>query len=292
MKEKLIIVEKNKLIILLSVIVLLIAGVIIFDGYILWMTLVAIFVSGIVDFIFAKIRKYPLTLNVLVLPIIMVLLLPPNLPLFMVGVGAFFLSFFAKGVFGGDDKYIFHPSVAAVLFLLITFPAHMNTMWLDPIKNTITTGLPVANPAAFSLNDLFFGMVPGTVGTTFRLGIIVIGIILIISKVINWKIVIGYLVSFGLFTYIFSLIQGTDANILFSYMTGTILFAAIFLATDDPTTPDKPQSIWIYGLGLGLLTALIRDFATFPEGVIFAVIIMNAVAPLIDSFFIKEDGNE
>lgn len=292
MKEKQIILEKNKLIMLLSVLVLLIAGVIIFGGYVIWMAIVAILVSGIVDYIFAKIRKYPLTLNLLISPLIMVLLLPPNLPLFMVGVGAFFLAFFAKGVFGGDDKYIFHPAVAAVLFLLITFPAHMNTMWLDPVTNVITTGLPVANPTAYTLTDLTLGMVPGTVGTTFRLGIVILGFVLIITKVINWKIVLGYLVSFGLFTFIFSLVQGTDVNVIFSYMTGTVLFASIFLATDDPTTPDKPQSIWLYGLGLGLLTALIRDFATFPEGVIFAVIIMNAIAPLIDSFFDKEEANE
>jgi Na+-transporting NADH:ubiquinone oxidoreductase subunit B/electron transport complex protein RnfD len=293
-KQSLLVYDKNKLILLIFTLTLLIAGAFIFDTYVLWMAWIALLVSGIVDLLFAQIRKYPLTLNVFISPLIFVLLLPPNLPLFMVGVGAFFSAFFVKAVFGGDDKYIFNPAAAGVLFLMITFPAQMNTMWLDPVSSTLTTTLPVSTLTAsvYSFSELAIGLVPGTVGTTFRLGIVIIGLIMILFKLINWKITVSYLASFGIFTLIFHLIQGVDAPLWMSYMTGSVLFASVFLATDDPTIPKKPQAIWFYGLGLGLLTALIRGFAAFPEGVIFAVIIMNAIAPLIDSFYDKEATNE
>jgi Na+-transporting NADH:ubiquinone oxidoreductase subunit B/electron transport complex protein RnfD len=294
--QSLILIEKNKLIYLFGVLAILIASTIIFGTDVLWMSFVALLISGAVDLIFAHIRKYKVTLSLFITPLIMVLLLPPTLPLFMVGVGAFFTAFFAKGVFGGDDKYIFHPAVAGVLFLMITFPAQMNTMWLDPISNSITTSLPVMTIGAgsvYSFTDLLLGTVPGTIGSTFRIGILLIGVLFILNKIIDWRIPLSYIGFFMIWTMLFNLISdGSIGMLMMSVMTGSVLFAAVFLATDPPTIPKTNYGIWIYGLGLGLLTALIRAYAAFPEGVIFAIIIMNAVAPLIDSFFEKEVANE
>ncbi|MCF7925626.1 MAG: RnfABCDGE type electron transport complex subunit D [Candidatus Izimaplasma sp.] len=287
--------ERQKFTFLIGTLVMLIAGATIFGNYVYYMALVAIIVSGIVDLIFAKIRGYQVTLTILITPLILTLLLPPTLPLYMVGVGAFFAAFFAKGVFGGADKYIFHPAAAGVLFLMITFPAFLNTTWLDPITDTVSPATPLGALARGNLTDslsqLLIGTVPGTVGSTFRIGILLIGVIFSVLKDIDYRIPIYYLGSFIIFTLLFNVIvPDASRDLLMSLFTGSILFAAVFLATDPSTTPNNPKSLIYYGLGLGLITVIIRHFAAFPEGIIFAIIIMNSVAPLIDSFFETEES--
>ncbi|MEC9485051.1 MAG: RnfABCDGE type electron transport complex subunit D [Candidatus Izemoplasma sp.] len=288
--------ERQKVTFFIGTLIMLIAGATIFGARVYLMALVAIIIAGVTDLIFALIRGYKLTLSIVIMPIVLVLLLPPTMPLYMVGVGAFFTSFFAKGVFGGDDKYIFHPATAGVLFLMITFLAYFTTMWLDPITGTVSAATPLGSLASGNLDaslwQLLIGTVPGYTGGTFRIGIILIGVIFSVLKVIDYRIPLYYIGSFLIFTLIFNLLApDTSRDVVMSLFTGNILFVSVFVAADPPTTPDYDKSILYYGLGLGLITVVIRHFAAYPEGTIFAVIIMNSVAPLIDSFFETEKSS-
>ncbi len=288
--------ERQKVTFLIGALIMLIAGATIFGARVYLMALVAIIVAGATDLIFAKIRGYLVTVNIVIMPIVFVLLLPPTLPLYMVAIGAFFAAFFAKGVFGGDDKYIFHPATAGVLFLIITFLAYFTTMWLDPVTGSVSAATPLGSLARGNLDaslwQLLIGTVPGYTGATFRIGIILIGLIFSVLKVIDYRIPLYYIGSFLLFTLLFNLIApDTSRDVIMSLFTGNILFVSVFVATDPPTTPDYDKSLIYYGLGLGLITVIIRHFAAYPEGTIFAIIIMNSVAPLIDSFFETEESS-
>lgn len=285
--------RKNLWIFTGSLSILLAASVVIFGLYILAMTVVAYVAALVVELLFAKFRKKPLDRAWMVTPLVLTLLLPPTVPLWIVAVGASFGVFFGKSLFGGLGKNVFNPAVVGVLFITISFPRFMNTEWLDPITNVIGTTAPIHNlyngTLDLSFVELLLGNVPGTVGGTFRLGILVLGLGLILLKVIDWRIPFFYLGTMFVATFL-GVIIAPDMFVdpLLTLMVGSVLFAAFFVATDPVTGPLHPKSKMIYGVGLGLLTLLIRYFAAFPEGVIFAVILMNAMAPLIDSFFIKE----
>jgi Na+-transporting NADH:ubiquinone oxidoreductase subunit B/electron transport complex protein RnfD len=286
-------INNRNLIFLIGSLIMLIAGITIFGIHVLWMAITAVVISVIIELIFAKVRGYKLTVGVFVTPIILTLILPPTLPLYMVGVGAFFATFFAKSLFGGDGKYIFNPAVAGVLFLIITFPAFLNTMWLNPVTGDVSSATPLGSLASgnlsLSFSELLMGNTAGYVGETFRLGIIVIGVIFMLLKTIDWKITVSYLGGFLLFTLFFNLVAPDSArDAFYSLFVGNVLFASVFLATDPITATRSKYGVYLYGAGLGLITVVIRHFAAFPEGTIFAIIIMNAVAPLIDSMFEKE----
>jgi len=138
--------------------------------------------------------------------------------------------------------------------------------------------------------DLLMGNTIGTLGETFRLGIIVIGILLMVLKVSDWKIPLSYLGSFFVITGVAFLIapDSIGKDPVLSLLLGSILFGAFFIAVDPVTAPITGKGRVIYGIGLGLLTFIIRNFGTFHEGVTFAIIIMNAISPLIDNKTVKE----
>ncbi|MCR3905486.1 MAG: RnfABCDGE type electron transport complex subunit D [Tenericutes bacterium] len=291
--------KKNNLILIVSLAILLLSGSVIFGWIVLAMAAVA-FVSSIsVEVLFAKVRKKKLDVTIFVTPLIFTLILPSTLPLWMVAVGAVFGTFFAKSLFGGSGKNIFNPSIVGALFLLISFPAQMITAWFDPKTNDLVGGATPLNlfNRGLDLNheiiDFFMGNVPGAVGETFRLGILVLGILLLLLKVADWRIPLSYIgtvfVLMGIGHLVF---PETFGNPFMSLIIGGLLFGAFFVATDPVTAPLTSWGRVIYGFGLGFLTVVIRVFGAFQEGVIFAIVIMNAIAPLIDNMTLKDKLNE
>lgn len=281
-------INKTMLIFLLSMIPLLAMGIYRYGIHVLWMYLVATGVSGLIEVIFAKVRKKRFDVSILVTPTIFTLLLPPTLPLWIVGVGAGFGTFFAKSIFGGFGKNIFNAAIAGRLFITISFPAYMATMWLDPRADVVTTATPLGtlnagNPFDYKTMDLLLANVPGTVGETFRLGILIIGVILIILKIVNWRIPLAFISSVFIITLIGNVIAPqTFEDPVKSLLVGGLLFAAFFVATDPITSPYTQKGRILFGIGLGIITVVIRNFAAFPEGIMFAIIIMNALAPQLD----------
>lgn len=282
---------RNQVLFTSALLAILVYSSTIFGERVYLVALVAIALSVGVEYLFHRIRKSPFGYSVLITPLLLTLLLPPTIPLWMAGVGSFFGTFFAKSIFGGEGRYIFNPAVAGILFLIISFPVQMNTMWLNPTTDLIQTYTPVNslpfNPIPLEFSDMLFGMTAGAIGETVRLGILVIGVLLMIAKVIDYTLTLGFLASFFVLQVVFNLFAG-PFDPVFSVFTGTVVFAAVFLVPDPVIAPKHWAGRLLYGAGIALITIVIRMFAAFPEGIIFALIIMSAVSPLIDDIFTKE----
>jgi len=208
----------------------------------------------------------------------------------MVAIGSSFGVFFGKAVFGGYGKHIFNPAAVGVLFLYFAFPSLMVARWLDPVtQDVVSAATPLITlnrnlPFDYTILDLLVGYVAGTTGETFRAGILVVGLVLMMLKVIDWRVPSAVLGT----VFVFNLLGGLVwpdrfRDPVFSLLVGGVLFGAFFVASDPLTTPKNHLSKWLYGFGIGFITVIIRNFATFPEGFIFAIIIMSAVSPLLDS---------
>lgn len=282
---------RHQALLLVALLIILGYASFIFGSHVLLIALVSLVSSALVEYGFFKTRQLPMTLSVVITPMIFVLLLPPTLPLWMAVVGSVFGTFFGKSLFGGEGAYIFPPAAVGVLFLIITFPAELNTMWLHPETGQIQTYTAVSslpfNPFPVSTNELLFGFSAGAIGETVRLAIMILGVLLMVLKVIDYKITISFLVSIVIVQVIMNLFAG-PFDPFYSLITGTVLFASVFLITDETVAPKNTWAKLLYGLGLAIITIIIRMFAAFPEGIIFAVIIMSAISPMLDSLFRKE----
>ena len=291
-KQPLALSQRNLTIFTAAMGVLLISSIVIFGFRILGLLAVSYAVAIAFELLFAKGRKIPIDRGWMVTPLVLVLILPPTAPYWLAGVAVGFGLLFGKMIFGGTGKNIFNPAAVGYLFALVSFPQQMSTMWLHPDTDVVASASPLidlnAGTFGYSVQDLLLGFVPGTIGETFRIGIIVLGIALIILKVIDWRIPITFLAAVFLLTGLGYLIMPDDfVSPFYSLITGGLLFGAFFMATDPATSPQFPWAKVFYGIGLAFITVLIRNFAAFPEGVIFAIIIMNAIGTLFDSYFEK-----
>ncbi len=287
---------RNLILISIALGLLLIAGIYIFGFYVLLVSIVAIIIAGFVELIFAMIRKLPFDNFWFITPLVMTLLLPPTVPLWIAGVGSFFGYFFGKSIFGGAGKNIFNPALVGILFVTISFPQFLSTSWLDPVTGVVGTQTPLSllhsgQAFTYSWESLLYGETPGAIGETFRIGIIGLGLILMLVKAIDWKIPLSLLSTVFIVTLIgYYVYPDGFANPFYSLFTGSLMLVAFFVATEPVTSPLSNRSKAIYGIGIGLLVVLIRNFGTFPEGTVFAVILMNAVGALLDSGDIKKAG--
>lgn len=281
--------------------ILLILAVVFFGVHILLLTAVSFAVALLVEFAFAKGRKLPFDKEWMITPLVVVLILPPAVPAWLVGIATFFAVFFGKNIFGGSGKYIFFPALVGALFVLISFPVQMATSWQQPGSDIMASATPLLSlnrgvtPYPFTLGELLLGQAPGSTGEIFRLGVIVLGLLLFILKVRDWKATASYLgVFFVLTAFIYFVFP--DAAIardpIISLLSGGILFGAFFIASDPVLQPQTSFGKVLYGVGLALLTFVIRNFATFAEGVTFTLIIMSAISPLIDNVTVKKVESE
>jgi Na+-translocating ferredoxin:NAD+ oxidoreductase RnfD subunit len=168
----------------------------------------------------------------------------------------------------------------------------MSASWQKPFSDAITTATPLADFKTAGeltpLMDLFLGNVAGCIGEVFRIGVIIGGIFLLVTKVANWRVPITFLASVALFSWLGNLVApDAIAPPLFQLLAGGLLFGALFMATDPVSSPFNKESKLIYGTLCGLVTVVIRAFSGYTEGVMFSIIFMNALAPLIDHFVVK-----
>lgn len=280
-----------------------IAGVYFFGLRVLVIIAVSYAAGGFVEVAFSVIRKKPLYEGFLVTGLIFPLILPPTIPLWMVAVGAAFGVFFGKEVFGGTARNIFNPALVGRVFLSLAFPEYFATMWQKPFtaglggfirygSDAITSASPLVNfKAAHILTDypaLLMGTISGSIGETFKIGIILGGILLIFVKVSDWRTPLSFIGGAFLFSLVMNIFSPkVFAPPVFQLLTGGLLFGAFFMATDPVTSPFTMEGRWVYGILAGILTVLIRALSGFPEGVMFAILLMNAVSPLIDSVVVN-----
>ena len=222
--------------------------------------------------------------------------LPTNLPVWQVVIGSFVAIGIAKMSFGGLGNNPFNPALVARVFLLISFPAQM-TSWPKPIpwNPSYLDAVTAATPLAIlkgqfsevpSTLDLFIGNVGGSMGEVSALALLIGFAYLLIRKIITWHIPVSILVTVALFTAILHF-ANPDAYIgtpVYHLLTGGLMLGAIYMATDYVTSPMTSRGMLIFGVGIGVITVIIRVFGAYPEGVSFAILIMNAFTPLINKY--------
>ncbi len=245
------------------------------------------------EFVFDKAVKKKNTLGDLsaaVTGMMLALNLPPTIPIYMAVIGSVFAIVLVKQVFGGLGKNFMNPALAARCFMLIAWTSAMTT-FVNPLMgygaDAISSATPLAamkTGADVSLKNAFLGFIPGTIGETSALMILLGFAYLLIRKVISPRIPLAYILTFAVLTFFFGKKGDMSAAeyTLLQLCTGGLLFGAVFMATDYTTTPTTPSGMIIFGIGCGILTFVIRRFGGYPEGASFSIILMNIAAPLIE----------
>ena len=236
---------------------------------------------------------------VLVSCVLFALTLPPSTPFWVAAVGIVFGIVFGKGVFGGFGRNIFNPAIVARCFVYISFPAFMTVTWTKPFTGfpgglirwfnsvdaaTSATPLILFNKTGETTNylDLLLGRIPGSLGETAAVLIILSAVYLIATKTASWKSMAACLVGFGVFNTILYFTGITSADPLFSILSGGFMFGMVFMITDPVSSPKTDTARVIYGAGIGIITAVIRIFGLFAEGMMFAILIGNMFVPLLE----------
>lgn len=220
--------------------------------------------------------------------LLLALSLPPQLPLYATAVGTFVAVALGKMVFGGLGQNIFNPAMVGRAFLMVCFPAMM-TLWAAPLTvHAITEATPLA-AAKFSgefveLAPLITGAVSGSLGETSAIAIIIGGAWLLFRRAADWRLTVGMLAAGAVVALAEQTFGGTESSLgpLRHLSAGGFLLGAFFIVTDPVTSPITRSGRWIFGVAAGLLTMVIRLFAGYPEGVMFAVLVCNAFVPLLN----------
>jgi electron transport complex protein RnfD len=244
--------------------------------------------------------------SALITGILLAFNLPAGLPVWMVVVGSLVAIGIAKLSFGGIGYNIFNPALVGRVFLLVSFPVQMtlwptavenNTSLVDAVTGATTLGL-IKEGVQFgetmsslsasipSAQAMFLGITSGSIGEMSALALILGGVYLIVRKVISWHIPVTVLASIAVMTGIFWWIDPEHyANPLIHVLSGGAILGAFYMATDLVTSPVTKKGMVIFALGIGVITVVIRLFGSYPEGISFAILIMNAFVPLINSYF-------
>lgn len=258
---------------------------------------ISIVTAALTEFVFAKVSHKENAMKSfknsfpLVTPIIFALTLPVGTPYFVVAIGSFIATFFGKLVYGGFGQNIFNPALVGRVVVHLSFGAQLTTSLSAVDAATAATPLTMLNSTNFlgnldlSLSQLFIGMYPGALGETFTLAIFILGAILVWRKVIDYRIPVAYFVTAFVIAFVQGMVGGLNplTNALTHIALGGIAFGIVFMATDPVTSPTSPLGKVIYGIGLGFMTMLIRYKSNYPEGCLFAILIMNMLVPLIDN---------
>lgn len=205
-------------------------------------------------------------------------------PLLVAVVGSVAAVIVVKQMFGGLGFNFVNPALSARVILLVSFPSMM-TKFSEPITDAMASATPLADPDAFKLKYLFFGMSPGCIGETSAFLILLGGLYLVIRRVINPVIPLSFIGTVALFAAVNGLIAG-EANlgvyVLKYIFSGGLMLGAVFMATDYVTSPSANWGKLIFGIGCGIITFVIRRFGSLPEGVSYSILIMNILTPLIN----------
>ncbi|MFN3839333.1 MAG: NADH:ubiquinone reductase (Na(+)-transporting) subunit B [Cyclobacteriaceae bacterium] len=273
---------------------------------------VAYAAGGLVEVVFAIIRKHPINEGYLVTGMLIPLVMPPDIPLWQVAVASIFAVVIAKEAFGGTGMNILNVALTARAFLYFAYPTDISgEVWTylgDGAKTVAgySGATPLAVAAAstgnvvtdlsnfgagwandlYSFSNMFFGIMPGCIGETSTLMCLIGAAILVITGVGSWKIIVSVFAgAYGMGLFINML--GTNVFMQmpahYHLVMGGLAFGAVFMATDPVTAAQTEAGKWVYGLLIGILTVLIRVFnPAYPEGIMLAILLMNVFAPLID----------
>jgi Na+-transporting NADH:ubiquinone oxidoreductase subunit B len=274
----------------------------------------------LIEFIFAVIKGHEVEEGYLVTGMLVPLIVPVDLPLWMLAVAVAFGVVIGKEVFGGTGMNILNPALTIRAFLFFAYPTWMSgdKVWvhgaversndianganLDAISGETILGSYAQNQEiAYSFADMFYGLIPGSIGETSKLLIIFGALFLIFTKVGSWRImlstVIGALVMGLIFNGVVDAGMISSSSKFYGLMSvpfwqhliiGSILFGAVYMATDPVTAAQTNKGKWIYGFLIGFISIMIRVFnPAYPEGVFLAILLMNVFAPTIDHYVVQ-----
>ena len=273
-----------------------------------------------VEFIFAIIKGHEVEEGYLVTGMLVPLIVPVDIPLWMLSVAVIFGVVIGKEVFGGTGMNILNPALTIRAFLFFAYPTWMSgdKVWVhgaDPRVQNLAEGvtpdaisgetmlgaLAQGKELVYSVSDMFFGFIPGSVGETSTLLILLAGLFLIFTKIGSWRImlssVIGALVMGLIFNSVVNAGWITETSKFYSLMStefwhhlliGGFAFGVVFMATDPVTASQTNKGKWIYGFLIGFISIMIRVFnPAYPEGVMLAILLMNVFAPTIDHYVVQ-----
>lgn len=269
-----------------------VAGCILFGWRAALVVLTCVVTAVLAEFICCKIMKRPNSIgdcSAIVTGLLLALNLPPELPLWMAAIGSVVAIVVVKQMFGGMGHNFANPAITARIALLVSFPSAMTT-WTAPLGTTeIVTGATdatsMATPLttdAYSYSQLFMGQVPGCIGETFKLLLILGGLYLVFRRVITPVIPVCMVGTVALMSWIF----GEDP--LYMILSGGLILGAIFMATDYVTSPINWKGHIIFGVGCGIITFVIRHFGHLPEGVSYSILLMNLLVPYINKITVPK----
>jgi len=280
-------------------------------GVILPILITAFAMGAFWEVLFAVIRKHPISEGFLVTCALIPLLMPPTIPLWQVAAATTFGVVIGKEIFGGVGMNIFNPALVARAFIFFAYPSQISgdKVWLK--VNGVSGATALAVPAAvengnavdlltkitqfdYSWSNMFWGYIPGSIGETNKFLIIIGLLFLIITKIANWRVIVGALIGlFGTAT-LTNIMAPLSSNTMltlpphYHLVMGGFLFGLAFMATEPVTGAHTDKGRWIFGILFGALTVIIRSInPAYPEGTMLAILLMNAFAPLIDYYVVQ-----
>jgi Na+-transporting NADH:ubiquinone oxidoreductase subunit B len=280
-------------------------------GVILPILITAFATGAFWEVLFAVIRKHPISEGFLVTCALIPLLMPPTIPLWQVAAATTFGVVIGKEIFGGVGMNIFNPALVARAFIFFAYPSQISgdKVWLkvDGVSGATALAVPAAveNGNAvdlltkitqfdYSWSNMFWGYIPGSIGETNKFLIIIGLLFLIITKIANWRVIVGALIGlFGTAT-LTNIMAPLSSNTMltlpphYHLVMGGFLFGLAFMATEPVTGAHTDKGRWIFGILFGALTVIIRSInPAYPEGTMLAILLMNAFAPLIDYYVVQ-----
>jgi len=270
------------------------------------MIAVSYIVGLTIEFAFAIFRGHEVNEGYLVTGLLIPMIMPVDIPLWMVAVSVAFAVLIGKEAFGGTGMNILNPALTARAFAFFAYPTYMsgNKVWVseaskvDGISGETILGMLASGETAipYDISQMFYGGIPGSIAETSTLMVLVGALILIYTGVGSWRIMLGSVIGAALTGWLFNL---WGANELMSFnwfnhlIVGGFAFGVVFMATDPVSAAQTTKGKWIYGLLVGLFCILIRVFnPAYPEGVMLAILLMNIFAPTIDHYVIEANINK
>lgn len=272
-----------------------------------WRCMAVVILSYVVGIIielgFAIHNKEEVTEGMFVTCILYPMILPPTIPFWMATVGIAVGIILGKEIFGGTGKNIFNPAIVGRTFLAVTFPVEMSAKWVLPFQgglggfvhwshsaDVITSATPLGsfkNGNPENLLNMFFGTTSGSMGETSALIIIICGVFLVLTRVANWRLPLATIAAALMLAFIMNIVNpGRFAPPLYHLLGGGLLFGAFFMVTDPVSAPFTSAGKWIYGALIGVVTIVIRNLSGYPEGMMFAILLLNMFAPVLDDIIL------
>ena len=258
-----------------------------------------------IEFAFAQSRGHEVNEGFLVSGLLIPLIMPVDVPLWMLAIAVAFAVIIGKEVFGGTGYNVFNPALLARAFLFFAYPSHMSgdKVWIagltqgKGVVDGFSGATPLAKAAAYQIDqlpsvyDMFMGFIPGSVGETSTLAILIGAIILIVTGIGSWKIMVSVFgggLAAGLLFNAFAVNPYMEIPAWQHLIMGGFAFGAVFMATDPVSASQTEKGKWIYGFLVGFLALLVRVLnPAYPEGMMLAILLMNAFAPLIDYYVVE-----